>query len=196
MVLMAVSKPFSAMLKPNWKEGQDLLDRDGLTEIPLPEDDATALRIICSIIHHKNRELPQPLAADDILAVAVTADKYDFVEALLFASESWLRPSRDETGNLMLLTAAAYLFRNAQAFKELTRALILHHDGPYLALSCEEVESAMTWRVFCKYPDERLRRIIDGHASRSAGSAERVCEAEGGRNSDGRYKRWDGVVCS
>jgi hypothetical protein len=50
----------------------------------------------------------------------------------------------------MLLTAAAYLFRNAQAFKELTKAMILNYSGPYLALSCAEVEFAMTWRVFCK----------------------------------------------
>jgi hypothetical protein len=150
MLLKAVSKPFSVIFRPDWKEGRDLLDRDGPAELLLPEDNAAALKIICSVIHHRNTEVPRTLAAGDILAVAVTADKYDCVDALRFASESWLRLSTDESGNLMLLAAAAYLFQNAQAFKEITRALILDYNGPYLALLCEEVESAMTWRVFCK----------------------------------------------
>ena len=120
------------------------------------------MKIICSVIHHRNKDVPQTLAASDILAIAVTADKYDCVHALRFAGESWLRSSRDEAGNLMLLTAAAYLFQNAQAFKEITRALILDYDGPYLALSCEEVESAMTWRVFCTWPGDWFRYMTDG----------------------------------
>lgn len=162
MFLRAVSKPFSAMLGPGWKEGHDLLDCDKPAEIPLPEDNAVAMKIICSIIHHQNREVPQPLAAGDVLAVAVTADKYDCVQVLKFASDSWLRPSGDEAGNLMLLAAAAYLFQNAQAFKEITKALILDYHGSYLTLSCKEVESAMPWKVFCKYPDDRFGNMTDG----------------------------------
>lgn len=77
-------------------------------------------------------------------------DKYDCVNALKFISGNWLRPGKNKARDLMLLTTAAYLFQNAQAFKEITRELILNYDGPYLALSCEEVESAITWKVFCK----------------------------------------------
>lgn len=196
MFLRAVSKPFSVMFGPECKEGHDLLNRDGPAESPLPEDNAAAMEIICSIIHHQNRKVPQPLAAGDILAVAVAADKYDCVQALKFASESWLRSFGDEAGDLMLFTAAAYLFQNAQAFKEITRTLILDYDGPYLALSCKEVESAMPWSVFCKYPDDRFGHVTDGQTNRFAGRAERVCKAEGGRNSHSRSKRWDWAVCS
>jgi hypothetical protein len=88
---MAASKFFSVMLGPDWKEGNGLRDRDGPYEILLPEDNAAALKIICSIIHHQNSEVPQTLAADDVLAVAVAADKYGCVNALRFASESWLQ---------------------------------------------------------------------------------------------------------
>jgi hypothetical protein len=150
LFLKAASKPFSAMFGPDWKEGYNMLDRDGPVELPLPEDNAGALKLICAIIHHRNNKVPQTLAAGDVLGVAVTADKYNCVNALKFASGNWLRPGKNEAGDLMRLTAAAYLFQNAQAFKEITRALILNHDGPYLSLSCEEVESAITWKVFCK----------------------------------------------
>jgi len=151
LFLKAASKPFSAMFGPNWKEGHIIRGRDGPVELPLPEDNAAALKVICAVIHHRNNDVPQTLAAGDVLGVAVTADKYDCVDALKFASGNWLRPCKNVPVNLMFLTAAAFLFQNAQAFKEITRELILKHDGTYLALSCEEVESAMTWRVFCKY---------------------------------------------
>jgi hypothetical protein len=150
--LMATSRPFSAMFGPDWKEGHDMINYNGTCEFSLPEDNAVALRIICSIIHHQNNEVPRTLAAGDVLAVAVTADKYDCVNALSFAIEKWLQPCVAEASDLMLLTAAAYLFQNAQAFKTITRHLILHYGGPYLALSCKDVESVMPWRVFCKYP--------------------------------------------
>ncbi|PVH69810.1 hypothetical protein DL98DRAFT_564318 [Cadophora sp. DSE1049] len=155
LFLKAASKLFSAMFGPDWKEGQNMLDRDMPVELLLPEDNADALKVICAVIHHQNNKVPQTFDVGDVLGVAVTADKYDCVDALKFASANWLRPGKKEAGDLMLLTAAAYLFQNAQAFKEITRELILNHDGPYLALSCEEVESAITWRVFCLLEGQR-----------------------------------------
>jgi hypothetical protein len=61
----------------------------------------------------------------------------------------------------MLLTAAPYLFQNTQAFKEIMRALILNHNGPYLDLLCEEVESVTTWKVFCKYLINQFEHVTD-----------------------------------
>lgn len=148
--LKVVSKPFSTMLGPDWKEGHDMLNRDEPVELPLPEDNARALKIICAIIHYRNSEVPQTLPAGDVLRVAVTADKYDCVDALKFAGGTWLRSGKNEAEDLMLLTAAEYLFQDAKAFKDITRQLILNHDGPYLALSSAKVESAMTWKVSCK----------------------------------------------
>ncbi|KAK1534777.1 uncharacterized protein CCOS01_03529 [Colletotrichum costaricense] len=155
MSLMAASKPFSVMLGPDWKEGREMHNQGKPSELLLPEDNVAALRIICSVIHHKNSEVPRTLAVGDVLAVAVAADKYDCGNALKFAAESWLRPSGESAGNLMLLTAAAYLLQSAQAFKEITRALILDHDGPYLDLCWKDAESLMTWRVFCLLEEQR-----------------------------------------
>ena len=107
------SQPFAAMLGPNWKEGHNMLERNGPLELLLPEDDAAALQLICAIVHHRNSQVSPTLAAGDVLGVAVTADKYDFVAALKFASGDWLRPGKREAADLLLLTTAAYLFQNA-----------------------------------------------------------------------------------
>jgi len=42
MLLVAVSKLFSVMFGLDWKEGHDMLDRDGPAELLLPEDNAAA----------------------------------------------------------------------------------------------------------------------------------------------------------
>jgi hypothetical protein len=159
LFLKVASRPFSALFGPDWKEGHNMLSQDGPVEVPLPEDDSEALRLICAVIHHRNEMVPQKLAPADVLGVAVTADKYDCVGALKFASRDWLQLREMEARDLMFLTAAAYLFRNAEAFKEITKAIILNYGGPYLALSCAEVESAITWRVFCKYFNGQFGRL-------------------------------------
>lgn len=74
MLLMAVSKPFSAMLGPDCKETHDMRHHNGPFEVSLPNDNATALEIICSVIHFQNDKIPGTLAAGDVLAVAVAAD--------------------------------------------------------------------------------------------------------------------------
>ncbi|KUJ21312.1 uncharacterized protein LY89DRAFT_577242 [Mollisia scopiformis] len=59
LFLKAASKPFSVMFGPDWKEGHNMLGRDGPVELPLPEDNAAALKLICAIIHHQNNKVPQ-----------------------------------------------------------------------------------------------------------------------------------------
>jgi hypothetical protein len=148
--LGAVSKPFSAMFAPAWKEGDALLSQSNPTEILLPEDNASSMRLVCAIIHHKTRDIPDKLSARDFLGVALIADKYDCVQSLRFASESWFHGHNDEAGDLVVLAAAAYLLWNGTAFKEITKTMILTLSGPYHNLSSPEVESVMDWRVFCK----------------------------------------------
>ncbi|KAI1009412.1 hypothetical protein LB504_002951 [Fusarium proliferatum] len=155
ILLMAASRPFSAMLGPNWKEGQNMRDHDGAFQLSLPDDNATALQIICCVVHYQNDRIPKTLPASDVLAVAVAADKYDCLNALDFASNTWMRDREEKSEDLMLLTAAAYLFRNTQTFKELTAALVLNHHGSYLGLSGKDVESILPWKLFYLLEEQR-----------------------------------------
>lgn len=86
LFLKTASKPFSAMLRPDQKQGHTMLDQDGPVELPLTEDNAIAAKIICASIQHQNNKVSQTLAAGDVLGVALTADKYGLVDALKFAS--------------------------------------------------------------------------------------------------------------
>ncbi|EFR00967.1 hypothetical protein MGYG_03969 [Nannizzia gypsea CBS 118893] len=155
LTMKATSQVFSTMLSPSWKEGRDLLE-NGSTEVPLPKDNAMAMKYICAIIHYRNDMVPGAIASDDILKVAVTADKYNFIDALRFASASWLLYSQGmEANDLMNLTAAAYAFQNAQAFRDLTKALILDYGGSYISLFTDNIGSVMGWKVFCFLEEQR-----------------------------------------
>jgi hypothetical protein len=115
LFLRTASKPFSAMFTPEWKEGDALLSQSGPIEILLPEDNATYMRLLCAIIHHKRDEVPADLSAHDVLGVAIAADKYDCVQAVKFASDHWLRGRNDEASDLVALAAAAYVLWNENA---------------------------------------------------------------------------------
>ncbi|OCL06376.1 hypothetical protein AOQ84DRAFT_343406 [Glonium stellatum] len=155
LFLKTVSKHFSAMFKPVWKEGHNMIGQDSPVELPLPEDDAATLELICAVIHHQVKLVPQTLSPDKLLKVAIMVDKYDCVDSLNSASASWFRSCKAEAEDLMRVAAAAYLFNNAQAFKESTKALILNYGGSYLALPYEDIKSIIPWRIFLLLEEQR-----------------------------------------
>ena len=72
--LCHVAQPVAVSGIADWKEGHNMLGRDGPVEVPLLDNNAAALKLICAIIHHRNKRCLN-LAAGDVLGIAVTADK-------------------------------------------------------------------------------------------------------------------------
>lgn len=149
-MLKAASKPFSAMLGPSWKEGRQQHTADVPNELQLPDDDAVGMKYICAVLHHQSQMIPAALHVNVVLSIAVLADKYDFVNALAFASAAWLVPAGKEASDLMVLAAAAVLLLNAKLFTAITKSLILNYGGSYLHLFNQDLESTLSWRVVCK----------------------------------------------
>ncbi|KAJ5306614.1 hypothetical protein PENANT_c003G01907 [Penicillium antarcticum] len=114
---------------------------------PLPEDNAIAMKYICAVIHHQNNMLPRPINAQDIFEMSVIVDRYDFFGALEFASDAWLAHKDESPRGLIHLTAAAYIFQNAEAFKKNTSALVLTYGGSFLDLAAEDVQSVLDWEI-------------------------------------------------
>ncbi|CAG7958013.1 unnamed protein product [Penicillium salamii] len=155
LFLKAASKLSGTILGPDWKEGHDILGTGLPVEIVLPEENATALRCICAILHHQIKLLPQIMAVNDVLRVAVTANKFGVVDALTFASQFWLYPLNRGANDLIALAAAASLFKNAQAFRDITKALVLNYGDSYLALLSEDIMPILGERVFCLLEEQR-----------------------------------------
>ena len=72
-VLSVASHVFAAMFSNNFAEGQTL---SHLTpkEMELAEDDPESMRIVISVLHHRNCDIPLSLDMDRILSIARVAD--------------------------------------------------------------------------------------------------------------------------
>jgi hypothetical protein len=93
--LANVSKVFRTMFGPYFSEGQDLSDiSSGPKEVHMPDDNADAIEIICSMMHF--RSVPQEVGPDLMLDIAIVVDKYDCGIVLQHASILWLDPKKNE----------------------------------------------------------------------------------------------------
>ncbi|KAK1145669.1 hypothetical protein N8T08_003905 [Aspergillus melleus] len=147
LILKATSKVFATMLAPTWTKNHETPSPDKPMEMLFPEDNGTSLQYICAVTHSRGQMIPENLSPQDILDIAIVADKYDFIDALEMANRSWLRVcEKDEAGNMALM-AAAYMFRNAQAFRQISKALALDYAGSYLNIYTETIEEILDWRV-------------------------------------------------
>lgn len=133
-VLRNASPYFRALLGPRFSEGQGLSE-DSPKEIALPEDDAKSLEIIFNVLHLRNDAVPRSPDPALIFKIAVTADKFDCIVALQHASTVWLNPTTFMDGkDLGRLMAAACIFDDAHAFKNITYWVLMYYKGSYVTL--------------------------------------------------------------
>ncbi|ERF73477.1 hypothetical protein EPUS_04100 [Endocarpon pusillum Z07020] len=155
LFLKTASKVLGAKAGTRTSEGQDI-SKDDAQEVFLPEDDVGAMKTLCAVIHLRSHAASDAFTPSEVLKIAIAADKYDCIVALRDASGHWLKPAENGSiDDLKFLMAAAYLFDNARAFKEITAALILHHTDSYLALAQGQVESLIPRKIFCMLKERR-----------------------------------------
>lgn len=152
--LASASKVFRSMFSPHYSEGQNLGDiSSGLKEVPMPEDDADAMEIICSLIHF--RSVPEEIDASLMLQIAVAADKFDCGIVLQHASIVWADRTKSKgLVELAQLMAASYLLDNSKAFSKVTLAMVFLHRDSYLALAEQDVglDLSVLLRICCMFP--------------------------------------------
>lgn len=83
-ILLAASKPFKAMLGPNFVDGKGI-SHEKPKEIPLADDDPEAMQAILQILHFKNHAITKDLKSHTILKIAQASNKHLLHEAMSFA---------------------------------------------------------------------------------------------------------------
>jgi hypothetical protein len=88
--MMLASPVFKAMLEGStFKEGKEL-NMSGKVEVPLPDDEPTALEIILNIIHGRNRRVPKKVSFKTLTNIEILVDKYQMVETVEAYSDYWI----------------------------------------------------------------------------------------------------------
>ena len=112
-VLIHASPVFKAMLRPNFKEGQDHRSASNPKEIAMPYDSASAMKDMCYLLHaqnvHDGESLDTPYAIR-LSLLALVADKHHCVRAVSLPVEALLLRFLDRgTHNPLAIGAVAHL---------------------------------------------------------------------------------------
>ncbi len=126
-VLSIASKPFAAMFSPRFTESKGL-SAAAPKEIPLPEDDAKAMTVLCKAIHHKLEDGDEPGTTLELLEVVVLADKYDCTK--LHSLKLWTKdlPSSLPKDAFALLVMS-YLSNDSKGFEAASLSLIRSQEA-------------------------------------------------------------------
>lgn len=134
------------MFRLQFKEGLELTAATlRPIEVPLPDDDVEALKLVCQILHHRHQDVPDTVTIDTLLGVAMLADKYGCSATVKHVLRHWrklLDNNTDSKTPLVKLSLAAFLLRDDSAFQEIGETLVKHTPGTTVRRS-EELPLAM-----------------------------------------------------
>ncbi|MCJ1397827.1 hypothetical protein MMC11_001023 [Xylographa trunciseda] len=140
-ILSMVSPVFAAMLNSQFKEGLHNVTPGISHKVSLPDDDAIAFEIICNVIHYRHKHVPIDPSLEQLVNIAVIADKYELREPLFGYSVVWLQSGiKNNTGmkynakHCNTILFAAYALDAPEEFARISWEIVLNHVGPYLNL--------------------------------------------------------------
>jgi hypothetical protein len=140
--LVLASPHFRRMLKGNWAEA-NTISPDGCHHVNFEEGfDPDALLIVMNIIHNRNRQVPRSLDLDALAKVSVWVDYLECHEAVEVFSEIWITQLRTSlptqySRDLVLWIFIAFVFRQQELFKSVTRTAILQSTQPIRTLGLQ-----------------------------------------------------------
>lgn len=125
-LLALVSQYFRTLFGSRFNEGEESAQGKDIT---LQDDDAQAFTLLCRIIHMQYALPKQALGPDELLSLAIVADKYGCVQPLTLTLNS-IFPAISSIvtfGDACDLASAAYLLDHPMLFQQLTHSLIYDH---------------------------------------------------------------------
>lgn len=148
-LLVLISPYFCTLFGPRFREGADVADGK---EIRLEDDDLEAFTLLCRIIHMKCALSDQPLSLEELLELAIVADKYQCVGALALTFNS-IFPTDSTALSFSAtckLVVASYLFDHPRFFRQFTRELVLEYSTSILKATRLPCASRMPLHAWCK----------------------------------------------
>lgn len=168
LFLKKASTKFAALFQKN-AERMDLFKRafpGDTVEVGLPKDNASAMHILCKILHLDNTGLPTKMESADMLGLGIAADRYDCASQLQFVTYKLFKhasKTAHTVGGTANLLAAAYLLRDPTYFTFFSRKLIYEQKASFTALFggvAERHLPAGTFRTFAQAPEKPHTNVL------------------------------------
>ncbi|KAK0642703.1 hypothetical protein DIS24_g8775 [Lasiodiplodia hormozganensis] len=150
-VLASASPVFRAMFGPHFSEGQNLSkhNKTNPKKIPLPEDRASSVRVICFVLHN-NEDVSPLCCVGCFLGYAEVLDKYVMKETMKHKSEEWMKNmvlearERNYLGpNDRELLGLAYVLEAPRASFHICRDMILYEQAGFTDMGDELVPASI-----------------------------------------------------
>lgn len=91
-IMTHASPAFDAMLKAGKYAEGITLNQDKFLELPLSDDDAEAMTVLCNILHLQPQKVATTSITPDLLgSIATLVDKYDFTRAVQPWAKVWFQ---------------------------------------------------------------------------------------------------------
>ncbi|KAF7863212.1 hypothetical protein EAF04_007294 [Stromatinia cepivora] len=128
--MVLVSPVFKAMLQwSNFKDGY-AMKAHGKVEVPLPDDDPEAMRILVDIVHCHHKDVPRKVKLSLLTHLAILVDKYRLHEAVQIYSDMWISHAKkkfpstmaeDGTEVCLQWLCISWVFEKGRDFTAMTR---------------------------------------------------------------------------
>ncbi|KAJ8071767.1 hypothetical protein OCU04_002082 [Sclerotinia nivalis] len=128
--MVLVSPVFKAMLQwSNFKDGY-AMKAHGKVEVPLPDDDPEAMRILVDIVHCHHKDVPRKVKLSLLTHLAILVDKYRLHEAVQIYSDMWISHAKkkfpstmaeDGTEVCLQWLCISWVFEKSRDFTAMTR---------------------------------------------------------------------------
>ena len=99
----------------------------GIIQIPMPDDDPAALRVLLSVAHLKHSMIPKTLSFEELVQIAILSDKYDLAELISPWIGGWVKHVQEnykENSNDRGWLFVAWTFGIASIFERVSNVCI------------------------------------------------------------------------
>ncbi|KAM0419074.1 hypothetical protein ACHAPT_012013 [Fusarium lateritium] len=175
-ILSTTSPVFQAMLDGRFLEGVQLSHskispNQEPFRLSLPDDDYTAMLLLCKVLHFKFKGIPEQPRTSLLLALAGVCDKYHCTQALKYCGALWLRnwlrdmvdPSIEDVSRLLIF---AYVADLPDEFCDVAWKLVLHHKGPIAGdqtQAIQLIDHPLLHQDVGKYLDRKRFRFCEAY---------------------------------
>lgn len=135
-------------------------------EIPLPDDDLEAMRLLCMVLHMKSGCLSRKPTITELRGFAEIVDKYDCTAAVYFVARTWLRDAHEQAATVQdwyNLTESAWLLDEPFAFRRSTKELSLvgqYHRPDQMPQNFEAVVADLVGSQLLKRSEDIITSML------------------------------------
>ncbi|KAK5135234.1 hypothetical protein LTR08_005484 [Meristemomyces frigidus] len=164
-LLSLVSKYFTTLFSATFKEGGDAATGK---PIKLEDDDPKAVITLCKILHMQYEPSGVSLTSNELLDLAIVADKYDCVKPLALSLRSifpdtgiYRAPFIDDAN----LVCASYLLDHPSLFRRYTQAIVKDHTTSFKNLASSGMGQRLPMALWLKLESKRAKILVGITAS-------------------------------